>query len=118
MVLIDGTLTNRDLTVQARRILGTSHPDGSAFGKLMDEHQSVLRDVLHISTPKIDRMIDAATNAGAIGAKINGSGGGGCMFAYAPEEPERVAVAVREAGGTAWVVQVDQGVTVHEETFA
>jgi len=28
-------------------------------------------------------MIDAALGAGALGAKINGSGGGGTMFAYA-----------------------------------
>ncbi len=34
-------------------------------------------------------MIAAALDAGALGAKINGSGGGGCMFAYAPPIPKR-----------------------------
>ena len=115
MLLLDGTLRNRDLTIEARRLLGSAHPDGVVFGKLMDEHQVVLRDVLHISTPKIDRMIEAARKSGAVGAKINGSGGGGCMFAYAPENPERVAAAVWEVGGTAWVVHVDRGVTIDEE---
>jgi galactokinase len=66
--------------------------------------------VLRISTPKIDRMIIAANAAGAYGGKINGSGGGGCMFAYAPDDPERVAQAVRDAGGDAWVVSMAEGV--------
>ncbi len=76
----------------------------------MSEHQAVLRDVLHISTPKIDRMIEAANNAGAYGGKINGSGGGGCMFAYAPEGAEEVAVAIERAGGKAYIVTADDGV--------
>ncbi len=33
-------------------------------------------------------------DAGAYGAKINGSGGGGCMFAYAPASPEKVKAAI------------------------
>ena len=37
-----------------------------------------------------EAMIAAALDAGAFGAKINGSGGGGCMFAYAPDRPEIV----------------------------
>ena len=115
MTLLDGTLKNRDITIEARHLLETAHPESAAVGALMDEHQAVLRDVLQISTPKIDRMIAAAKRAGAVGAKINGSGGGGCMFAYAPENPERVAAAVWEVGGTAWVVHVDRGVTIDEE---
>jgi galactokinase len=75
----------------------------------------VLRDVLDISTPKIDRMIDAAFKAGAYGGKINGSGGGGCMFAYAPEGPELVAEAIARAGGTAYVITADAGTRVERE---
>ncbi|MEP0823197.1 MAG: GHMP kinase, partial [Ignavibacterium sp.] len=53
-------------------------------------------------------MIDAALKAGALGAKINGSGGGGCMFAYAPDNADRVAEAVG-ALGEAMVVSIDEG---------
>jgi galactokinase len=53
-------------------------------------------------------MIDAAMAAGAYGGKINGSGGGGCMFVYAPENPEKVADAVRSIS-EAVVVNVDEG---------
>jgi galactokinase len=108
--LLHGTVRNRQLTHDARALLTSSAPDHHHFGALLDEHQAVLRDVLRISTPKIDRMIAAANAAGAYGGKINGSGGGGCMFAYAPDDPERVARAVRDAGGDAWVVSMAEGV--------
>lgn len=112
--LLDGTLRNRDITLEARSLLSWDVPDGRAVGALMNEHQSVLRDALGISTPKIDRMIDAALAAGALGAKINGSGGGGCMFAYAPDAPERVAQAIEREGGTATIMRVDRGVLLSE----
>jgi galactokinase len=110
LTLLQGTVRNRQLTHEARQMLTSSSMDHRQVGALLTEHQDVLRDVLRISTPKIDRMITAAHAAGAYGGKINGSGGGGCMFAYAPEDPERVAQAVRDAGGDAWVVHMAEGV--------
>jgi galactokinase len=77
----------------------------------------VLRDNLKISTPKIDRMIEAALRAGAYGGKINGSGGGGCMFVYAPENPEAIAEAIAGAGGKAFIVEVDGGTRVESCTL-
>ena len=55
-------------------------------------------------------MIANALDAGAFGAKINGSGGGGCMFAYAPNAPEKVASAIAEAGGQPFIVHIAEGV--------
>jgi galactokinase len=110
--LIDGTIRNRDITRQARALLAAPSLDSPAFGALLTAHQDVLRDVLRISTPKIDRMLDAALSAGALGGKINGSGGGGCMFAYAPDDPERVAAAIEAAGGRAYIVRVDEGMSI------
>ena len=73
-----------------------------------------LREHKRISTPKIDRMIQASLDSGALGAKINGSGGGGCMFAYAPENPEKVVEAIEKEGGKAYIIRVDKG--THSET--
>ena len=67
---------------------------------------------MKVSTPKIDKMLDAALRADALGGKINGSGGGGCMFAYAPERADRVAEAINRAGGKAYIVGVDVGTRV------
>jgi galactokinase len=107
--LLDGTIENRDLTREARTELGKSEIDHKKIGILLNRHQEVLREVLGISTAKIDRMIDASIRSGAYGAKINGSGGGGCMFAYAPEDPGSVKEAIEAAGGEAFIIEVDTG---------
>ena len=76
---------------------------------MLSDHHQILRDVLHVSTPKIESMLNAALNAGALGGKINGSGGGGCMFAYSPESPETVVQAIESVGGKAYIIQSDEG---------
>lgn len=107
--LLEGTVLNHEITQEARRLLQEEPLDHEQLGALLTRHQRVLREVQRISTPKIDRMLDAALHAGAYGGKINGSGGGGCMFAYAPEHPERVAEAIERVGGTSHIVSVDEG---------
>jgi galactokinase len=108
--LLDGTIRNRDLTREALGLLSGPDPDHRELGRLLNEHQTVLREILGISTPKIDRMLDGAMRAGASGGKINGSGGGGCMFVYAPENAEAVARAIEGAGGKAYIVRGNGGV--------
>lgn len=106
--LLRGMLRNRDIT---REALKTDEP--SEIGKLLIEEHSILRDVLCTSTEKIDRMVDAAIDAGAYGAKINGSGGGGCMFATAPrEKADSVAAALKSIGTRVWKVKPDRGVCI------
>jgi galactokinase len=112
LAVLQGTVRNRDITARANALLRELPLDHRKVGALLTEHQSILRDVLRISTPKIDRMLSAATDAGAYGGKINGSGGGGCMFVYAPENSDRVARAIEQAGGTAYVVTPDAGTRV------
>ena len=109
LALLDGTLANRDITREAREELMKLRPDGRRIGTLLNEHQRILRDILRISTPKIDAMIRAALDSGAAGAKINGSGGGGTMFAFAPEDPERVLRAVSEIAPDSFIVFPGEG---------
>jgi galactokinase len=108
-VLFEGTILNHEITQEARRLLQVKPLDHTRLGALLTKHQTVLRDVQRTSTPKIDRMLDAALHVGAYGGKINGSGGGGCMFVYAPEHTEQVAEAIERAGGRAYAVTVDEG---------
>jgi galactokinase len=107
--ILEGTIKNRDLTVLARKELANKNPDHKTIGQLLTDHHTVLRDILGISTPKIEKMIEVAIKAGAYGAKINGSGGGGCMFAYAPENSEKVKSAIENAGGEAFIILPDKG---------
>ena len=104
-----GTVENRDLLKKALVELEKNKPNYELIGTLLTELHVVLRDIFDISTPKIESMLDAAMNAGALGGKITGSGGGGCMFAYAPDHPEKVAEAIEQAGGKAYIVYSDDG---------
>lgn len=107
-------LINRDLTRQALHALRRG--DATGLGPLLLRHHQQLRDGLDLSTPRIEAMLEAAMRAGALGGKVNGSGGGGCMFAYAPGHEEDVAEAMRRAGGTPYIVHVADGARV--ETVA
>jgi galactokinase len=107
--LLLGTLRNRDILREALDLFKSDKMTDEILGKLLLEHHTILRDVLQISTPKIERMLDAAMSAGALGGKINGSGGGGCMFVYAPNEPEKVAEAIEKAGGKSYLIRIDAG---------
>jgi galactokinase len=107
--LFHGTIRNRDILIKARSELNKSSPDHQLIGSLLNDHHAILRDHLHVSTTKIEAMLSSAINAGAFGGKINGSGGGGCMFAYAPEDPESVARAIESVGGKAYIIYADDG---------
>lgn len=61
--------------------------DIDSFGSLMHKSWNTKKKLSNnISNIQIDRMYDDAMNAGAIGGKLLGAGGGGYMLFYVPEE--------------------------------
>jgi mevalonate kinase len=56
----------------------------SELGALMDRNHQLLSE-LGVSTPALDAACDMARAAGALGAKLTGGGGGGCVLALAGE---------------------------------
>ena len=70
--------------------------DLEELGGLMDENQRLL-DLIGVSHPVLDGAIDAARRAGALGAKLTGAGGGGCMIALAA--PEGLETVIKAIGG-------------------
>ncbi len=54
--------------------------DRNAVGQLLDLNQMLLSG-LFVSTPEIEQMCAAARANGALGAKLTGAGGGGCVVA-------------------------------------
>jgi len=108
--LVKGTFMTRDLTRQGEKLFRRKALDQEHFGHLLSRQQHVLREYMQVSTPKIDKMIDTALNAGALGAKINGSGEGGSIFAYTSHDPHKVASALEEISTSVHIVQIDQGV--------
>lgn len=109
MVLLTKTLLNRDITSEGMDLLQKKEVAGARLGDLLNRQHVILRDSLGVSTDKVETMLEAAIAAGAYGGKINGSGGGGCMFAYAPNAADNVATAIEEAGGKSYIVHVDKG---------
>ena len=112
--ILKGTIKNRDLLQEGFNLLNSSNFDKLKFGTLLNEQHKFLRDILKISTSKIEKLISVALKAGALGAKINGSGGGGCMFAYAPINPEKIVNAINLAGGKGYILNLSEGTSCLE----
>ncbi|NAS32269.1 galactokinase [Flavobacteriaceae bacterium R38] len=110
-------LKNHSITKKALLEFEKNDPDIEYIGYLMNEHHVILRDVLKITVPRIDNMIENALNAGAYGAKIVGSGGGGSIVAIAPDQKiNNVIKAIKRANAKgAFSVCVDSGVRALKE---
>jgi len=107
-------LVNRDICRAALESLRCD-PDPARIGELLTRHHEMLRDKLGISTPKLEAMIGAALDAGALGCKLNGSGGGGTIIALAPGRETAVVAAIEKAGGEAWPVEKSEGMIVQDQ---
>lgn len=87
---------------KARQLIESGLPQ--ELGPLMDENQEWLAK-MGVSSPELERLIAAAREAGALGAKLSGGGLGGNMIALAdPELSEDIALALKEAGATNTIV--------------
>lgn len=77
-----------------------------ALGQLLDLNHTILSSLM-LCTTKVDAMCQSARAAGALGAKMTGAGGGGCMFALAPkrEEANRLQNVL---GDDAFVAEVER----------
>ncbi|HXD09988.1 MAG TPA: mevalonate kinase [Anaerolineales bacterium] len=85
-----------DISFSARRVIEEGWV--KMLGALMDENHAYLQE-LTVSAPELDRLVTAARNAGALGAKMSGGGRGGNMIALAElEHAEAVAKSLMEAG--------------------
>ena len=89
--------------------------DLTALGELMDINHGLL-SAIGVSNEALDRLVHAARRAGALGAKLTGAGGGGCMVALVePGSGERVARAVEAAEGRAFLAELSrEGVRVEQ----
>jgi mevalonate kinase len=69
------------------------------IGDLMNENHRLLQEI-EVSSKELDFLVELARKQGAIGAKLTGGGGGGCMVALTPgkELHGKVASAFKTAG--------------------
>jgi galactokinase len=59
--------------------------DWEALGRLMTASHASLRDDYEVSVPELDLAVEAALEAGALGARMTGGGFGGSAIALVPE---------------------------------
>lgn len=65
--------------------------DLQSLGELFDMNQMLLAG-WNVSTTRIEELCEHARRLGALGAKLTGAGGGGCMLALTPEQDVQRAV--------------------------
>jgi len=68
------------------------------LGLLMDRNHSLLQEIT-VSSQMLDRLVDAARSAGALGAKLSGSGRGGNMIALVKPKSARIVAEALVAAG-------------------
>lgn len=113
--VLKGNIMNRDITQKVLVMLKNGDPiNANTIGPLVREHHKYLSEFVGVSIPKIDEMVEIAMHAGALGAKINGSGFGGTMFAVCGDNVEYVQEQLELNGFDSWVVKVSQGASKYE----
>ena len=85
-----------EIAFTARRAIEAGRSE--MLGELMNENHSLLQKMT-VASPELDRLVQAAQDAGAMGAKLSGGGRGGNMIALVqPDMAESVSLSLREAG--------------------
>jgi D-glycero-alpha-D-manno-heptose-7-phosphate kinase len=77
----------RALVDEAEVIVSDTNRSLNDFGRLLHESWSIKRTLTQrISNPAIDEIYEAGREAGALGGKLLGAGGGGFMIFFVPPE--------------------------------
>ncbi len=116
----------KDMVDEAQGILENEDRDLDDFGLLLDKSWKLKRSTGNkISTNQIDEIYERAINAGVLGGKLLGAGGGGFMLFYVPEEKqENVKEALKdllmvpfkfEDEGTSVIYYVPESFELEEE---
>jgi mevalonate kinase len=83
--------------------------DTAELGSLMNRNHELLRQI-GVSTPMLDHLVEEAKRVGALGAKLTGAGGGGCVIALCDDKASRLRVArrLKQEGGRIYDVALDK----------
>ncbi len=87
-----------ELVDEAEQVLEDKHSDLDDFGRLLDKTWRLKRQTgASISTNTIDELYEKGMNAGALGGKLLGAGGGGFLLFYVqPDKREAVISAMKD----------------------
>lgn len=96
----------REISRSAIRAL--ERGDVKELGSLMDDNHKLLVEI-GVSHPLLDNLVRVARKHGALGAKLTGAGGGGCIIALCKTSRDEtsIASALRRNGGVPYQVTMD-----------
>jgi D-glycero-alpha-D-manno-heptose-7-phosphate kinase len=81
----------KEMAEEAVNILNNGGEEIESFGKLLNESWKLKRSLSsRVTTDTIDEIYNTAINAGAIGGKLCGAGGGGFMLLFIPPRKQRM----------------------------
>jgi galactokinase len=86
--------------------------DAAAFGRLLLESHASLRDGLGVSQEELDRVVEWAIAAGALGARLTGAGFGGSVVALCRREDAAQVLAALRERWTAFQAEAGAGATI------
>ena len=94
-----------------KAINALKHSNITSLGNLMDINHGLLV-AIGVSHNALDRLIHIAKQNGALGAKLTGAGGGGCMIALvSQEQSQTIAEKLQQDGATSIIAEkVNTGV--------
>lgn len=109
-----GNLKAIKATALGMREAFLNHDLDSFAGLLEEEWQNRRRLAEGVSTPRLEHMMAAAREAGALSNRVCGAGGGGCMVSFAaPGKRDDVCGALASAGAHCMPYTISrQGLTV------
>ena len=85
--------------------------DLERLGMIMNLNHGYL-NVLRVSSPEVEELVEISRNNGALGAKLTGGGGGGAIIALCDSQKnqERVKEAIRKSGYDALLAEIKASV--------
>ncbi len=97
----------REISESAVRALRRG--DAKDLGGLMNTNHELLAQI-GVSHPRLDELVSIARANGALGAKMTGAGGGGCIIALCKtrQDENSIARALKRNGGIPYRVTMDR----------
>jgi mevalonate kinase len=82
--------------------------DDEDLGTLMYQNHDFLRKI-GVSNPTLDHLVEVARREGALGAKLTGAGGGGCIIVLSQSKTsrDRISRVLRRQGGIPYKISMD-----------
>ena len=104
--ILYAAIHNYKITIEAYKEFKKKKPELDFLINKINEHHQILKNKLKITIPKIDNMISKAFGAGALGATIIGSGGGGSIMVIAKKGFEELVIKSLLDSGSSQVSNV------------